>query len=123
MGIGAIYFFKPAAEFKAQEENGQALSDFRSTFLLTLTNPTTILSFLAVLAALGMGRYREWWLTAFLVVGIFCGSMLWWIILSSIMNRLRDRVNGRVLQWMNRIAGLAIATFGIISFVLGRREV
>ena len=119
MGIGAMYFFKDPGSFDAKEETSAA-SNFRSTFLLTLTNPTTILSFLAVLAALGMGQHRRWWLTVFLVAGIFCGSMSWWMILSSIVSRLRHKVNDSVLRWMNRIAGLAIGGFGIASFVLSR---
>jgi threonine/homoserine/homoserine lactone efflux protein len=119
MGIGAMYFFKDPGSFDAKEDTSAA-SNFRSTFLLTLTNPTTILSFLAVLAALGMGQHRRWWLTVFLVAGIFCGSMSWWMILSSIVSRLRHKVNDSVLRWMNRIAGLAIGGFGIASFVLSR---
>lgn len=122
--IGAIYFFRAPEPFDAAEKEREgSYSDFRSTFLLTLTNPTTILSFLAVLAALGMGRNRVWWLTIFLVAGIFCGSMLWWIILSSIVTRLRNRVNDRVLRWMNRVAGLAIGGFGVASFLLSRGQI
>jgi threonine/homoserine/homoserine lactone efflux protein len=87
---------------------------------LTLTNPTTVLSFLAVLAALGLGAQRQWWLTVFLVGGIFCGSMIWWIVLSSIVNLFRDRFNHRILRLMNRIAGLAIGGFGIAAFFFRR---
>ena len=97
-----------------------AYADWRSTFLLTLTNPTTVLSFIALLAALGMGNSRHWWLTVFLVAGIFCGSMLWWLVLSSIVNFFRGRFNDRVLLSMNRFAGLLICGFGILAIVLSR---
>jgi len=124
VGIGAVYFFKSPGSFDSQKEEREgSYSDFHSTFLLTLTNPTTILSFLALLTALGMARSRAWWLTLFLVAGIFCGSMLWWIILSSIVSRLRDRVNDRVLRWMNRVAGLAIGGFGVASFLLRQSQI
>jgi len=69
MGIGTMYFCKPARDVDLPSENGAAGSDFSSTLLLTLTNPTTILSFLAVLAGLGMGGHRLWWLTFLLVAG------------------------------------------------------
>lgn len=119
--IGISYFFKRPAPFNAQKQDGgSAYSDLRSTFLLTLTNPTTVLSFLALLAALGMGNQRHWWLTLFLVGGIFCGSMLWWIVLSGIVNHFRNRFNDRILLLMNRLAGLAIGGFGIAAFVLLR---
>ena len=88
---------------------------------MTLTNPTTVLSFLAVLAGLGMGQHREWWLTLFLVLGVFCGAMLWWIALAAIATHFRDRFNDRAMLWMNRIAGLAIGGFGVVTLMLARR--
>jgi threonine/homoserine/homoserine lactone efflux protein len=119
--IGIFYFFKRPEPLNAQmQDRGSAYSDMRSTFLLTMTNPTTVLSFLALLAALGMGNQRQWGLTLFLVGGIFCGSMVWWIVLSSIVNCFRDRFNDRTLLLMNRIAGLAIGGSGVAAFVLLR---
>jgi threonine/homoserine/homoserine lactone efflux protein len=122
VGIGIGYFFKKPVPLDAQmRDSGSAYSDMRSTFLLTLTNPTTVLSFVALLAALGIGTQRLWWLTVFLVGGIFCGSMVWWIVLSIIVNHFRDRFNDRLLMMMNRIAGLAIGGFGIAAFVFRGR--
>ena len=119
--IGASYFFKRPGPLNAQKQDrGSAYSDVRSTFLLTLTNPTTVLSFLALLAALGLGDPRHWWLTVFLVVGIFCGSMAWWIVLGSVVNHFRGRFSDRTLLWMNRFAGLAIGGFGVAAFVFRR---
>ena len=121
VGIGIWYFFKRPAPLDARLQGREsAYSDIRSTFLLTLTNPTTVLSFLALLAALGMGNPRHWWLTVFLVGGIFCGSMVWWIVLSVIVNQFRDRFNDRLLLLMNRFAGLAIGGFGVAAFVFRR---
>ena len=119
--IGIFYFFKRPVAFDARlQDRKSAYSDIRSTFLLTLTNPTTVLSFLALLAALGMGAQRHWWLTVFLVGGIFCGSMMWWIVLSVIVNHFRDRFNDRLLRLMNRFAGVAIGGFGVATFVFRR---
>jgi threonine/homoserine/homoserine lactone efflux protein len=119
--IGISYFFKRPEPLNAQKQDrASAYSDLRSTFLLTLTNPTTVLSFLALLAALGMGDPRRWWLTVFLIGGIFCGSMAWWIVLSSIVNHFRDRFSDRNLLLMNRFAGLVIGGFGVAAFVLSR---
>lgn len=118
VGIGVVYFRKPPEHIK-QEENGGAHSQFVSTLLLTLTNPTTVLSFLAVLAALGLGQEKPTWRTLGLVGGIFAGSMTWWMVLTETVYRLRDRFDDRAVCWMNRIAGLAIGAFGVLTFVLG----
>ena len=118
MGIGVVYFRKPPRR-PSRPEKGNDHSDLLSTLLLTLTNPTTVLSFLAVLAALGLGREGPGWRTLLLVGGIFCGSMLWWTILTEIVHRQRDRFDEGVVSWMNRVAGVAIGAFGVLTFLLG----
>jgi hypothetical protein len=66
-----------------------------------------------------MDGKRPWWLTSVLVGGIFTGSMMWWVILVAVGNRLRDRVTDRTMLWMNRIAAIAIGGFGVFTFCLG----
>jgi threonine/homoserine/homoserine lactone efflux protein len=122
VAIGIVYFRKPAQAAQLRPENGSVHSDFSSTLLLTLTNPTTVLSFVAVLAGLGMGGHRQWWLTFLLVAGIFCGSMLWWVILVLMVNRFRERFDQQAMRWMNRIAGIAIGGFGIVTFMIGLKH-
>ena len=122
VGFGVMYFCKPAQAVGLPSEDGAAGSDYSSTLLLTLTNPTTVLSFLAVLAGLGMGEHRLWWLTFVLVAGIFCGSMLWWVTLVLMVNRFRDRFNRQAMRAMNRVAGLAIGAFGVVTFLIGLKH-
>ena len=119
VAIGIMYFRKPAQAPNPQNDDGSVHSDYSSTLLLTLTNPTTVLSFVAVLAGLGMGGQRAWWLTFLLVGGIFLGSMLWWVILVLLVNRFRDRFDQSAMCWMNRIAGIAIGGFGVVTFLIG----
>ncbi len=119
IAIGIHFYFKRPQAMKDVGGN-PSHSDFASAFLLNLTNPTTVLSFLAVLAVLGTAHHRAPWLTLFLVAGIFCGSMLWWIVLASIANRFRDRFDDRAMLRMNRVAALAIGGFGIVTMILSR---
>jgi len=116
--IGISYYLKPRVKLAPPALPEGHHSHFVSAFLLTLTNPTTILSFLAVLAGLGMSQARASWLTLVLVGGIFCGSLLWWVVLVTVVDRLRGRFNDRAMMWMNRIAGVAIGGFGVASFLL-----
>ena len=119
-GIGVVYYCKPPRSLHAGEDDSSANSDFASALLLNVTNPTTVLSFMAVLATLGVGRQRPLWQTVFLVAGIFCGSMTWWTILVSTANRLRDRITDRTMRWMNHAAGIAIGGFGLVNVLLSR---
>lgn len=89
---------------------------YLSTFLLTLTNPTTILSFIAIFAGLGVGGASRSYLSAGIVVcGVFLGSSIWWCILSAGVGLLRTRFTVRWLHWINRCAGIAIMLFGVVA--------
>jgi hypothetical protein len=78
-----------------------------------------VLSFLAVMAGLGLGQESPGWRTLVLVGGILVGSMTWWVILTETVYRLRDKFDERAIRWMNHIAGIAIGLFGVLTFVLG----
>jgi threonine/homoserine/homoserine lactone efflux protein len=118
IGIGFHYYFKrPVSPRRTPDES--AHSEYVTAMLLNLTNPTTVLSFLAVLAGLGMRHRREWWLTLLVVAGIFLGAMLWWTALALLANRFRESFNTRAMLWMNRIAGLAIGGFGVATMAMG----
>ena len=116
--VGLLYYFKRAGSLDGQETGSAKQSDFVSALVLNLTNPTTVLSFLAVLAALRACQPRSWWLDWLLVLGIFSGSLLWWIVLITIVNRFRSRFDDHVMLRMNRLAGLAIGGFGAFTLIL-----
>jgi threonine/homoserine/homoserine lactone efflux protein len=93
-----------------------------STFLLTLANPLTILSFAAVFAGLGLGSTeRDALSAALLVLGVFVGSTLWWLTLSTGVGAFRARVGPPVLQWVNRVSGTVIIAFGVAALASLRR--
>ncbi|HYX51546.1 MAG TPA: LysE family transporter [Ktedonobacteraceae bacterium] len=90
------------------------LGAYASTFLLTLTNPLTILSFAAIFAGIGVGSASNNFISATVIVfGVFSGSTLWWIILTSIISLLRKKIDAQWLLWINRISGAIITLFGI----------
>jgi threonine/homoserine/homoserine lactone efflux protein len=116
IGLGIrIFFSKPSQEAESVGEN-EAFGDYASTFFLTLTNPTTILSFAAIFAGLGLGGPDGSYVSAsILVAGVFCGSALWWLILSGGVNALRRKLSQTALTWVNRISASIILAFGIIA--------
>lgn len=99
-------------------KSGKALfSDYASTFILTITNPMTIIVFAAIFAGLGITQASGSSATALvLVMGVFLGSASWWLILSSLANSLRIRfLRPSGLQWVNRISGAIIFGLGAAS--------
>jgi threonine/homoserine/homoserine lactone efflux protein len=116
--VGVWYYFRRPRKLQDMQQDNSAQSDFTSAFLLNLTNPTTVLSFLAVLAALGLYGDRPWWQGFILVAGIFLAAVLWWMCLASIADHFRGRLTDRSMVWMNRAAGLAIGIFGLVTVAL-----
>jgi threonine/homoserine/homoserine lactone efflux protein len=91
---------------------------YASTFLLTLTNPMTILTFVAIFAGLGMAETNQGYASAGLLVGgVFTGSALWWLLLSSGATLFRHKLDDRHLTWINKGAGVIIVGFSL--FILG----
>jgi threonine/homoserine/homoserine lactone efflux protein len=89
---------------------------YGSTFVLTLANPATILAFGAVMAGLGVVE-RDTGRAAQLVLGVFLGSALWWLGLTSTLGLLRRRATGAVLGWVNRISGIVIMGLGLVALI------
>lgn len=101
----------------AQNQTGTTLRGaYFSTFMLTLTNPVTMLSFVAIFAGLGLvaGNYAS---AAALVGGVFLGSAGWWLTLSGGVSLLRQRVNAQTLVWINRVAGVVLLGYGLLAFM------
>jgi threonine/homoserine/homoserine lactone efflux protein len=93
---------------------------FASIYVLTMTNPMTILSFAALFVGLGViGQGGP--AAAGLVAGVFVGSMAWWIVLTFAVSRLRTRVTPAVLRWVTVASGLLVAAFGVAAIVSGVR--
>jgi len=115
LGIKA---FTARGDAREAEARGKGLlGAYASSFALTLTNPMTILSFLAVFAALGLGNTQGGAAAVTLVLGVLLGSALWWFLLSFGVGLLRARVDARGLRWVNRISGAVITAFGIAAIL------
>lgn len=98
----------------ASEGDRGLIGAYASTFFLTLTNPMTIISFAAIFAGLGLaGAAGDYASAGMLVLGVFLGSALWWLVLSSGVSLFRSLVSPPGLQWVNRISGAIILAFGV----------
>lgn len=112
---------RPAAADSAAAASGSARdigSAFGTTLLLTLTNPMTILSFMAVFAGFGLARSPGFASAGTLVAGVFAGSALWWLLLTAIVARLHRRISDAAMLGINRGSGALILGFGLYALGL-----
>lgn len=106
---------KPASKAANIDSKG-LFNNFISTFFLTVTNPATILSFLAIFVGLGLGTTStDYSSSSTLVLGVFMGSAIWWFILSSIVSYFQSKITPDKLIWINRLSGLIIFSFGLFA--------
>lgn len=89
--------------------------DYGSTFLLTITNPMTILAFVGIFTGLGVGVSGAYTDAAVLVGGVFLGSALWWLTLSVGVSLFRARFTRVVMRRVSQLAGLVIIGFGLLA--------
>jgi putative LysE/RhtB family amino acid efflux pump len=93
-----------------------------ATFLMTVTNPATILWFIATFGTIGfhdIGQASDSALyhSSLLVLGVFVGSLLWWLFVISIALRLRSRLADRHLVMINHLSAGVLLVFGAAALL------
>lgn len=111
--LGVKTFLEKPSDKPAEVSDGGMGRMFLSTFLLTITNPMTILSFAAIFAGAMLGQTTGSPLV--MVAGVFTGSAAWWLTLSFGVGVLRDRLTQVHMAWINRISGIVITVFGLYA--------
>jgi len=105
---------RPMSAVAAGDERPGLPGAWLSMYGLTMTNPATILSFAAIFAGFGLsgGSVLD---AAFLTLGVFLGSSLWWVVLTTVVGGLRARLTPAVLVAINRLSGLVLLAFGTLA--------
>lgn len=91
------------------------LWDIPKTFILTITNPGAVLGLVAIFGGISSFvevRSRIDALT--MVAAIVAGSFAWWVLLSSLIGRIRHRIEPRHIGLINRGAGVLLVGFGML---------
>jgi threonine/homoserine/homoserine lactone efflux protein len=119
----AVVIWRSAPKLRDAEQ-ASALRMAAATLTLTLTNPATILFFVGAFGAVGFtgighdtpGHQVN---AALVVAGAFSGSMLWWLIVTGIARRLRDRITDGHLRTLNRGTAIALGVFAVAAVISG----
>ncbi|RLQ94376.1 LysE family translocator [Falsibacillus albus] len=113
--IGIKTFLKKLPENAAHLKGDSRWSMFGSTFLLMITNPITILNFVAMFTGLGFDKTSGTTFTAIeLISGVFLGATSWWFILAVGISVFRKKITP-YLGWVNKLAGATIILLGVFA--------
>lgn len=105
---------KTTASSKPMRKNKNEILLF---FTITLTNPMTILTFAAAYSSIMLtvpNNQNDILENIYAVLGIFFGSLVWWILLCGLISILHKKLTDNAIMWMNKIFGLSLLTFGIL---------
>lgn len=115
-----IKFMQSGGQVQIQEQvAGQRQSplfSYFAAFLLTLSNPMTILFFVGIFGASGVLFSQTPSDVPILVGGVFIGSVIWWFFLAGTVALLQNRwLKARHLALINKLSGLFMICFGVIT--------
>jgi threonine/homoserine/homoserine lactone efflux protein len=90
-----------------------------SSFVLTITNPATLIAFASMFASFhalvgGANSYVD---AGFVVAGVVGGSAGWWLCLTSVIGIFHTRITDRTVRIINRGSGMLVAIFGLAVLI------
>jgi len=99
-------------------ERANLFKAYSTTLFLTLSNPMTILSFIAIFAALASDQGGQYSVLP-MVTGIFLGSAVWWLGLSGFSSIFKARIAQSKLRLINYFSGATITLLGAYQVATG----
>lgn len=113
--LGIATLRRDAASHAARAAGAHSLPRaYGSALALTLTNPMTILSFIAIFAGLAGARTPSLADSVLMVVGVFAGSALWWLLLAYGGGRLLSRLGERGQLLVDKACGVLLIGFALL---------
>lgn len=94
------------------------LSTAATSFGMTITNPATILGFIAVFGSLGnlAPEPGDFVGATMLVIGVLAGGTGWWFLVAAVVSLVRARMTDKSLERINHTAGAILVLFGLAIF-------
>ncbi len=111
MGLGIMLKKQTAASETAS--TSRIISFFASSFIIAITNPATILTFLLAFSVFNVETVGSMVQGIQLAAGIFLGACLWWFSIVAIVRLFKKHITDIWLNRINHILGALIVLLGI----------
>ncbi len=115
-----IYTFmsKPKETVKAVKRNkGTLLQNFLTGFAVTVSNPLIIFLFVATFAMFTFIIVENFIAQIIGYIFIVVGAMLWWYVLTWLVDKVRNNYNMRIIWIINKTIGIAVM-IGAVLMIL-----
>lgn len=117
LAMGLKSLIRPQGELPPDEETLGGVKLFFTSFVIGITNPAAILTFLFAFSYFGISEVSGWGDGSLLVLGVFLGTYYWWGTLSALTQFIKRKAAKFKLRTMNRIFGSVLCLFGVIVFL------
>ena len=87
---------------------------YASTLLLSLSNPMTVIPYLAFATVVAEGRMGNAALSLWSVPGVIVAAGTWYACLSLVTSIMRSSISPGMIRFLNLAAGSALIIFGLI---------
>ncbi|WP_343562244.1 LysE family transporter [Kiloniella sp. b19] len=116
-GLTVRSFFRGGGETdpeasRSLSSGGSVFKAYGVTFVLTLSNPMTIIAFVGMVSALGSTATADGEGAYLLVAGVFFGSALWWLFMVHLSLFARKRLPVERLRFVELFSGLILLVWG-----------
>lgn len=119
LSLGIKMFLKTSENntIESKEKNISITKIFLSSFVIGITNPTVILTFLFAFSYFEIADKMNILNGIELVLGVFIGTLLWWSVLVALTSKLKNKFAKNGLKNMNKVFGIILIIFSLIIFI------
>lgn len=119
LSFGIFLFFNSLKnDLTNNKVANQHFGNYFKSFLFTISNPLTVLFFIAYLANIGTpGSEFNIGISLFFVSGVLLGSLTWIYSLSGIVAQLKEKIDLKYFQRINIIFGCILCLAGFVLMV------
>lgn len=109
----------PLKKLRTPQEKTPSLPyAYFSGFLVAIVNPMVIVIYISLFAYFHIALSELCgWIKAIGYISVACGDVLWWLFISFLIDKLRNRFDLRGIWVINRILGGALITAALVWFV------
>ncbi len=110
-----VFLSNPVKDFRDRDKTNKSLwRDFYSVFVLSISNPYTILIFVAFFSGIHISsQFKAGLVPFFLIPGVFIGAMTWWFSLSYFLSKFKKKIRLRAIVRINKLGGVVIILIGV----------
>lgn len=124
--VGVVIFFQnPSPQIRRNRSGGASTwRDFVSMFGFTMANFVTVIPYLLAFFAMfgvtshdGSKDIASILSSLLIIAGFLCGAVVWWFLLTLIINLFRRKFRPHHMVTINRVAGVVISLLGVITIL------